>query len=204
MLDSRIGLLSLPYEILFEIMLKLDTKSIVNGAKSNKALNQICKDDYFWQKKLYLDYSRTKIEEFHKSFKQSYLTYMKNIAFVYKFKCLVMHSYFDYEPMVMNCSIVKKDSKYIKRKIIKIVNDKLKQLKPTLHKSSLQIRSDGRYDHQIILTLRSDEPLLQHEKYKPLADIIGSSINNNKITYDEDDNDTQVELSIILDKIEIY
>ena len=39
-----------------ETILKLSYKDIINICKSNKSLNNICKDPYFWKAKLQYDY----------------------------------------------------------------------------------------------------------------------------------------------------
>lgn len=200
---SRTNLLSLPYEMIFEIMLKLDPRSGINLCNSCKILNQIGEDDYFRQKKLHIDYGITEIEYSYNSFKETYVMYATRIFFVYNFDCLFMESYFDYEPIVFNYCLGDENLKYIHKKISTILLPELEKLQPKLHVFWIDIESDGYYDHRIILSLQSNKVSMN---YKQLSNEIGLAINNHEITFYEDDDvyhSTVIQLEIRLDEIEI-
>ena len=48
---------SLPTELLFELLLKVSSvEDVMKMCRTNKSLNRICQDDYFWRKRLEKDY----------------------------------------------------------------------------------------------------------------------------------------------------
>lgn len=127
----------LPYEMVFHILLMLDGKSLLDTFRVNKDLYTISRDDYFWQKKVQVDFGNVPMLD---NWKNTWLMYHDGLKITFKYMWAdsdTQGNNIDYSPTSI--------PNELKGVFVEIVEEAISNINPIFKRDDVPIRVGSKY-----------------------------------------------------------